>query len=68
MKNRFEKQNENVNKAKAGESQEIQVKILKNRNGTKGDTVLDFFPKFNYFKEQANAQAGNYEGWKTIGG
>lgn len=61
-------QNENVNKAKAGESQEIQVKILKNRNGTKGDTVLDFFPKFNYFKEQANAQAGNYEGWKTIGG
>ena len=32
------------------------------------DTVLDFFPKFNYFKEQAKAQAGNYEGWKKIGG
>ena len=35
--------------AKSGKSQRIQVKILKNRNGSKGDTLLDFYPMFNYF-------------------
>lgn len=59
--------NNNVNKAKAGESQEIQVKLLKNRNGSKGDTVLDFFPKFNYFKEQPQKSgSGNYDSWKSV--
>jgi replicative DNA helicase len=59
---------DNTLKAQNGDSQEIQVNILKNRNGTKGGTVLDFYPKFNYFKEQPNKNAGNYEGWKKIGG
>lgn len=35
-----------------GEAQNIQVKILKNRNGSRGDTVLDFYPMFNYFKDK----------------
>lgn len=38
-------------KARAGGCQQVQVKILKNRNGSKGDTVLDFYPMFNYFQE-----------------
>ena len=59
---------DNTLKAQNGDSQEIQVNILKNRNGTKGGTVLDFYPKFNYFKEQPNKSASNSEGWKKIGG
>ena len=35
-----------------GKAQDIQVKILKHRNGSKGDTVLDFYPMFNYFTEK----------------
>lgn len=38
-------------KGKTGRSQRIQVKILKNRNGSKGSTCLEFFPMFNYFKD-----------------
>ena len=40
-------------KAKNREAIEIQLKILKNRNGTKGTIDLDFFPMFNKFKEPA---------------
>ena len=38
--------------SRAGQSQSIQVKILKHRNGSKGDTVLEFYPKFNYFSDE----------------
>ena len=31
-------------------SQDMQIKILKNRNGVKGDLFFDFFPAFNYFR------------------
>lgn len=34
---------------KSGKPQKIQVKVLKNRNGSKGDTLIDFYPMFNYF-------------------
>jgi replicative DNA helicase len=37
-------------KGRDGLAQRIEVKILKNRNGYKGKTLLDFFPRFNYFK------------------
>ena len=37
--------------AEQGEAQKIQVKILKNRNGRKGQTVFDFYAMFNCFKE-----------------
>ena len=33
-------------------SQDMQLKILKNRNGLKGDLLFDFFPAFNYFRSQ----------------
>ena len=52
---------------KAGKPQQIQVKILKNRNGSKGDTVLDFYPMFNYFLDASEAPTvsadGSSGGW-----
>lgn len=38
-------------KAKNKEPIEIQLKVLKNRNGNKGAVELEFFPLFNKFKE-----------------
>lgn len=38
-------------KGRNGEAQKIQVKILKNRNGSKGDCCLEFVPMFNHFQE-----------------
>lgn len=37
--------------AKNGEAEHIEVKILKNRNGSKGSCVLDFVPAFNYYSD-----------------
>lgn len=34
---------------KKGKPQKIQVKVLKHRNGSKGETYLDFYPMFNCF-------------------
>lgn len=42
---------ENEELAYKGESQNIQVKLLKNRNGAKGSRYLYFSPKYNYFYE-----------------
>ena len=33
-------------------SQDMQVKILKNRNGINGSLLFDFYPAFNYFRAQ----------------
>ena len=35
--------------AKDGKPIDIQVKILKNRNGSIGNTILEFYPKYNSF-------------------
>lgn len=53
---------DNIEKGKSGNAQKIQVKILKNRNGSKGDALLDFYPMFNYFTERKKAGADN-GGW-----
>lgn len=56
---------EAVDAGKAGKPQKIQVKILKNRNGSKGDTLLDFYPMFNYFtdKREGAGHSGNSGSW-----
>lgn len=46
LKNRIEKVRSD---AKDGKPIEIQVKILKNRNGSIGNTNLEFYPKYNSF-------------------
>lgn len=44
------KNNEQI--GKQGGGIDIQLKILKNRNGSKGDTQFKFYPMFNYFLEE----------------
>ena len=39
----------NVEQAKSFYPQKIQIKILKNRNGSRGDTDIDFYPRCNMF-------------------
>lgn len=46
LKNRIEKVRSD---AKDGKPIDIQVKILKNRNGSIGNTTLEFYPKYNSF-------------------
>lgn len=46
LKNRIEKVRSD---AKDGKPIDIQVKILKNRNGSIGNTNLEFYPKYNSF-------------------
>lgn len=42
-------------KGRAGQAQTIQLKVLKNRYGCKGDVILSFYPMFNYFEEDLEA-------------
>ena len=42
---------DNERKAANFEPQEIQLKVLKNRNGRKGNCRFDFWPAFNFFRE-----------------
>lgn len=47
-----ELQNENDSKAKRGEAIDIEIKIMKNRNGSRGHSdPLKFWPMFNTFQE-----------------
>lgn len=55
---------------RSGQAQSIQVKILKKRNGSRGDVLLDFYPMFNYFtdkREEAgySADSGNWSKAKS---
>ena len=43
--------NDNIRKAKDGEAQKIEIKILKNRSGSKGSASLFYYPKFSCFKD-----------------
>ena len=40
---------------RSGQAQTIQLKVLKNRYGAKGDVILSFYPMFNYFAEDLDA-------------
>ena len=44
--------NLNDTEARRKNPRDIQLKVLKNRNGQTGDTIdFDYYPMFNYFKE-----------------
>lgn len=51
---------ENNDKKKNGEPIEIQLKVLKNRNGSIGSTNFKFVAKYNYFEEIENKE----DSWK----
>lgn len=46
-----------------GQTQSIQVKILKNRNGSKGSALLDFYPMFNYLTEKREGEGHKENNW-----
>ena len=52
----------------SGGAQHLQVKVLKNRNGCKGDTLMDFYPTFNCFAEPAteNFDADDGVEWESV--
>lgn len=51
-------------KGAKGQAQQIQVKVLKNRNGAKGDTLLDFYPMFNFFTDPEGGHIADE--WETV--
>ncbi len=53
-------------KGRAGQAQSIQLKVLKNRYGSKGDVILGFFPMFNYFAEDIEASSQPVKAWKKL--
>ena len=55
-----------IKKAKNGEAQEIQFKILKNRNGSKGSVLLSYYPMFNRFTNYEAPEGGG--GTETVAG
>ncbi len=52
---------ENENAARNGEGQSIQAKVLKHRNGSKGQACFDFYAMFNCFKESSGVSAYEWE-------
>ncbi len=48
---------------KRGKAQDLELKILKNRNGSRGSLRLEFVPMFNSFKDVGNGKHDTYEGY-----
>ncbi|MEE0930396.1 MAG: bifunctional DNA primase/helicase [Acutalibacteraceae bacterium] len=46
-----EAQKRNKEQGNKGEPQQVQLVVLKNRNGRRGNVEFTFYPKFNYFEE-----------------
>lgn len=59
---------EMADKGKAGKAQNIELKVLKNRNGSKGDVELEFYPMFNYFKSKIGKEEENCGSWSKVSG
>lgn len=61
-------QDDQIILGKNGQAQSIQVKILKNRNGSKGDSTMEFIPMFNYFYEPLDFVdiTDEVEEWTTL--
>lgn len=54
--------NFDINEAKRKDPRELELKILKNRNGATGKTLYyDYYPLFNFFVDN-----GEREGWEEI--
>lgn len=51
-----------INKAKNREAQEINLRILKNRNGNKGDLIFKYYPMFNTFIEDIKRELKDSNG------
>lgn len=61
-------QNFDANEAKRKSPREIELVVLKNRNGKTGETVcFSYYPMFNCFEEKRNAQPTTGEAWRATG-
>lgn len=57
--------NDQAGIASSGQPQDIQIKILKNRNGRRDFARLDYYPMFNYFKDSDRKDEDSEGGeWK----
>ena len=58
-----------IAKGARGDRQDIELKILKNRNGVKGEIVLGFYPRYNFFEEapETTYVTAAADGWKAFG-
>lgn len=52
----FKEQEQN---GKEGRTQDIQLKVLKNRNGGRGETRMNFYPMHNFFEEKYKPKKKN---------
>lgn len=52
---------------KAGSSQKLQIKVLKNRNSPQGDCPIEFWPRYNYFENRRTAPAVQPTKWEDMG-
>jgi hypothetical protein len=59
---------EEAKNAEAGRSQTVQVKILKNRNGGRGEALLTYYPMFNYFMESQEEPESQEDTWEEAEG
>ena len=49
-----------VNAEKQKNPRQIELKVLKNRNGASGDSIMySYYPMFNYFKETGKKIIGD---------
>lgn len=55
--------NEAIANGRNGKAQRIEVKILKQRNGAKGSTTLEYYPMFNYFTDEELEKEGGANEW-----
>lgn len=51
---------------RSGKAQALELKILKNRNGSRGALRLDFVPMFNSFTDAGKVEDDPLEGWEPI--
>lgn len=61
--------NEVARQGKEGEGIQVQLKVLKNRNGSRGQALFNFYAMFNYFCENEGfipAPEGTEDIFKTI--
>jgi replicative DNA helicase len=54
---------DNIDRLKREDIRKIELKILKNRNGATGDSIMyDYYPVFNYFKETSRKKGNTLKG------
>lgn len=56
---------ENITRAKNGTAQKIEIKILKNRNGSKGSADILYYPMFSFFKDISDEPKDEWRPMRT---